>query len=254
VNAVLLVHGQPGSAADFDALQPLLTPSRTVLAPDRPGWGSSSEAAGGFASNVAAMVRVLDANDVERALVVGYSWGGGVALSLAEDHPERVAGLVLVSSVGPHSVGWMDRVPLLPGVGAALTAGGFATARVALSVVGIAQQLVGWDESARHAWRHALSRSVEGRRAAVSFVVEQRALFDELDTITGRLGEIRAPTIVVTGARDRLLPRATGSMLAGAISSAQLRVVPGAGHPLPVFAPDEVVRAVDDLEGLARRA
>jgi pimeloyl-ACP methyl ester carboxylesterase len=251
---VLLVHGQPGSAGDFEPLRSRLSPSRTVLAPDRPGWGASDEPAGGFAYNAASMVRLLDAADVERALVVGYSWGGGVALVLGQDHAARVTGLVLLSSVGPRSLGWMDRAPLLPGVGAMLTAGGFAMARAALSLVGVASRLPRLDTSARRVWVDALRRSVEGRRAASSFLVEQRALFDELDAIVARLPDISAPTIVVAGDRDRLVPVAIASSLADAIPSAQLRVVAGARHLLPVFAPDEVARAVADVEGLGRRA
>ncbi len=163
--ALLLIHGQPGSSAEFAPLRRLFSPSRTVLAPDRPGWGASYEPAGGFAYNGAAMARVLDEADVDRALVIGYSWGGGVALAIAEEHPERVAGLVLLSSVGPHSVDWIDRVPLLPGIGNALTTSAFVIARATLSLVGFAQQFGRGNESPGHAWVHALSRSLEGRGA-----------------------------------------------------------------------------------------
>jgi 2-hydroxymuconate-semialdehyde hydrolase len=247
---VLLVHGQPGSSADFAPLRRLLSPTRTVLVPDRPGWGESGEVADGFAHNASAMVRVLDDADVDRALVIGYSWGGGVALALGEDHPERVAGLVLVSSVGPHSVGWIDRLPILPGIGTVLTTSGFVTARAGLLLVGLAQQVRRGKESARHSWVHALSRSFEGRHGIASFMVEQRALFDELDAIVARVGDVRAATIVVTGDRDRLVPLATASALAEPVPDARLRIVPGAGHPLPVFAPEAVVRAVAEVEVL----
>jgi pimeloyl-ACP methyl ester carboxylesterase len=196
------------------------------------------------------MVGVLDEAAVDRALVIGYSWGGGVALALAQDHPGRVAGLVLVSSVGPHSVGWFDRLPLLPGIGMALTAGGFVTARVGLLLVGLAQQVRRGKESASNSWVHVLSRSFEGRRGIASFMVEQRALFEELDAIIARVGEVRAATIVMTGDRDRLVSPATASALAAAIPHARLRVVPGAGHPLPVFAPEELARAVADIQAL----
>jgi pimeloyl-ACP methyl ester carboxylesterase len=249
-----LVHGQPGSSADFEALARLLRQSRTVLAPDRPGWGTSAAPAGGFAYNADAMVRVLDEAGVDRALVVGYSWGGGVALALAEDHPQRVAGLVLLSSVGPHSIGWIDRVPLLPGVGAALTAGGFVTARAVLPLVELAQRFWRDGGSARRPWVHALSRSVEGNRATAGFLVEQRALLEELGAIVARLGEIRARTIVVTGDRDHLVPSATASALAEAIPSAELRVVRGAGHPLLMFTPEEAARALAEIDALGPRA
>jgi pimeloyl-ACP methyl ester carboxylesterase len=250
----LLVHGQPGSSADFELLRRLLSPSRTVLAPDRPGWGTSAESAGGFGYNADAMLRVLDDAGIDRALVVGYSWGGGVALACAEDHPERVAGLVLLSPVGPHSVRWVDRMPLLPGVGAALTAGGFVAARAVLLLVELAQRFGGDDGSAGRLRAHSLARSVARKRAAASFLIEQRALFSELDAIIARLGEVRAPTVVVSGDQDHLVPAATASALVKAIPSATLRIVPGAGHPLPVFAPEAAAAAVAEIDALAQRA
>ena len=87
-----------------------------------------------------------------------------------------------------------------------------------------------------------------------SFLIEQRAMFDELDDIVGRVDQIRVPTIVVAGGRDRLIPPATAPELADVIPFAHLRVVAGVGHLLHVFAPEEVVRAVDDIEALGRRA
>jgi len=76
----------------------------------------------------------------------------------------------------------------------------------------------------------------------------------ELDDIVGRVDQIRVPTIVVAGGRDRLIPPATAPELADVIPFAHLRVVAGVGHLLHVFAPEEVVRAVDDIEALGRRA
>ena len=69
-----------------------------------------------------------------------------------------------------------------------------------------------------------------------------------------RVGQVRVPTIVVAGGRDRLIPPATAPELADVMPFAHLRDVPGVGHLLPVFAPEEVVRAVEDIEALGRRA
>jgi pimeloyl-ACP methyl ester carboxylesterase len=204
--------------------------------------------------NADAMLGVIDEAGIDRALVVGYSWGVGVALACAEDHPERVAGLVLLSPVGPHSVRWVDRLPLLPGVGAALTAGGFVAARAVLLIVELAQRFGGDAGSASRSRVHSLSRSVAGKRAAAAFLIEQRALFGELDAIIARLGQVRAPTIVVSGDQDHFVPTATASALAEAIPSATLRIVPGAGHPLPVFAPEAAAGAVAEIDALAQRA
>src|SRR2546423_15641592 len=99
--ALLLIHGQPGSSAEFAPLRRLFSPSRTVLAPDRPGWGASYEPAGGFAYNGAAMARVLAEAAVDPGLVIGFSWGRGVGLALGGELPEGVDGASPLCAVGP---------------------------------------------------------------------------------------------------------------------------------------------------------
>ena len=88
--AVILLHGQPGSAADWDAVVPLLAPDFTVVVPDRPGYGRTGGPARGFAGNATAVLDLLDHMGIARAIAVGHSWGGGVALAVAEVAPVRV--------------------------------------------------------------------------------------------------------------------------------------------------------------------
>src|SRR4051794_38352295 len=97
---VVLLHGQPGGARDWDLVLPLLD-GLTTLVPDRPGYDGTKPR--GFLGNARAVVDLLDDHAVERAVICGYSWGGGAALATALVAPQRVAGLTLVASVGTSS-------------------------------------------------------------------------------------------------------------------------------------------------------
>ena len=103
---LVLLHGQPGSPADWVPLAGRLPAHFHAVAADRPGYGSSRQAAAGFAANARAMLADLDSRGVKRAVLVGHSYGGGVALA-ASLTLRRVAAVVLVASVGPGCVtGW----------------------------------------------------------------------------------------------------------------------------------------------------
>jgi pimeloyl-ACP methyl ester carboxylesterase len=99
---ILLVHGGMGNAADWASLIGRLARGRRVLAVDRPGHGLASPFDYGGVdlwSHAASFLReVLDAADLERVDVAGNSMGGLFGLALAEKHPERVHGLVLVGA------------------------------------------------------------------------------------------------------------------------------------------------------------
>lgn len=100
---VLLLHGSPGSASNFDELGPALAASgRKVYALDLPGFGYSETWAPSYSilAHAHAALQMLDAYGIERAHVVGWSMGGGVALHMADLEPERVASLSLLASIG----------------------------------------------------------------------------------------------------------------------------------------------------------
>lgn len=110
---VLLVHGNCSSAAFWLPLLRHLPDSLRVVAPDLRGYGATDaapvDATRGlrdFADDVAAL---LDAPQLwpagARPVVVGHSIGGGVAMQLAIDHPDRVAALVLEAPVSPYGYG-----------------------------------------------------------------------------------------------------------------------------------------------------
>jgi pimeloyl-ACP methyl ester carboxylesterase len=123
---VLLLHGASGTQADMMmALQaPLATLGFRVLAVDRPGHGWSERIFGRLAASPtrqAALVRAaLAQRGVARAIVVGHSLAGAVALALALDAPEFTRALTLVAPVShpwPGGVNWHYRLSATAGIG-----------------------------------------------------------------------------------------------------------------------------------------
>lgn len=248
---VLLVHGQPGSHRDWESLSARLESSHRVVAPDRPGYGATGGAALGLAANADALAGLLDQVGLSAATVVGHSLGGGVALALAQRHPHRVSGLVLVASIGTVAgLGKFDRFLALPGVGEAMA---FAALALAGRLVPHLQRrpptrlprrlgvlVAGWPA----AWLGADQLRCEQGRAWRSFAVEQRTMLAEVPALEAGLGKVRAPTTVVAGGRDRVVPAVVARDLTRAIPTAVLHVVPGVGHFLPLEAPDQLAEVV----------
>src|SRR5437588_2791008 len=115
---LLLIHGITGSAAQWDAVVPLLAERHRVVAPDLLGHGDSAKPRGDYSLGAyAAGVRdLLVALGHKRATIVGHSLGGGVAMQFAYEYPPFAERLVLVSSggLGPE-VHPLLRAATLPG-------------------------------------------------------------------------------------------------------------------------------------------
>jgi pimeloyl-ACP methyl ester carboxylesterase len=243
--AVVCLHGQPGSGADWLAVAEALAAEFSVVAVDRPGYGRTGGEATGFTGNAAAVLATLDELGIDRAIMVGHSWAGGVALALAADHAERVRGLVLVSSVGPVTgPGWLDQLLAAPVVGDVLVASTFALARTLLGSTAVRTRL-------GRAVPGLPSRALTAPRDFVwrSFMVEQRAYVDGIGDLVTALARISVPTVVVTGLSDHVVTPDVGDRLASAIPGAVLRQVAGAGHLLPFDHPREVADAVRAVGG-----
>jgi pimeloyl-ACP methyl ester carboxylesterase len=248
---VVALHGQPGTAADWAGVVPLVRDRCTIITPDRLGYGRTGGRAAGFAANATAVIELLDRLELERAVMVGHSWGGGVALAMAIAAPQRVAGLVLVASVSPlERVTFVDRLLAVPPVGtvvARLAIGAAGRVLTYPSVRAMVEGRVGTQtaDSVAQAWRQG--------GMARSFALEQRALVDELGGMAQRLGKIAAPAVVVIGAADHIVVPTAGERLAAALNAADVVHVPRAGHLLPFDHPEVVADALDAVLGRAAR-
>ncbi|MBV8951113.1 MAG: alpha/beta hydrolase [Actinobacteria bacterium] len=243
---VVFLHGQPGTSVDSLRLRRALPPSLHLVAPDRPGYGANPRPATGFFGNASFVIQLLDTIEVESATLVGHSWGGGVALRVAQEHPERVDALVLAASVGPDCLNWFDRVLATPALGEVLTAPAFWIAAPIARPRLLRFLRV---DTADPPERTLIERSLlgESRRATWrSFLVEQRALFTELPVVDEALERVRAPTTVVMGTRDHFVPAATARALVDRIPNARLETIEGVGHVLQLRAPGALARVVAD--------
>jgi pimeloyl-ACP methyl ester carboxylesterase/uncharacterized membrane protein YbhN (UPF0104 family) len=244
---LVLLHGQPGSPADWRQVAGRLPAQLHAVAPDRPGYGSSQLPAGGFAANARAVLDDLDARGITRAVLVGHSYGGGVALSAASLAPGRVEAVVLLASVGPACVTGWDRLLAAPGAGqlAALVAWRLTPWIARARLAGIARRRGRPLDSDEHAnwqvWGHAGHGHHPLWR---TFLTEQRALLRELGALEHAIASVRVPVLVLADPRDTIVPFETARRLVRALPDARLRLVEGAGHHLPRRAPEAVVEAI----------
>src|SRR3989337_1169019 len=115
---LVLLHGIAGSSATWNEVFPRLGESHTVLAPDLLGHGESSKPEGDYSlgAYANAIRDLLEALELPRGTIVGHSLGGGVAMQLAYQYPERCERMVLVSSGGlGREVHLLLRAATLPG-------------------------------------------------------------------------------------------------------------------------------------------
>ncbi|PSL52278.1 pimeloyl-ACP methyl ester carboxylesterase [Saccharothrix carnea] len=224
---VVLVAGGAQWLYSFRDTIPVLAENHTVYAVDLPGQGYT-EAVDGFPYTFPAMADALgsflDAVGVERASLVGHSWGGAWSLSFVERHPQRVDRLVLLDSPG------LDEEPASQ------------TALFDVPVVGEAavklMRRTDFETSLRSAFAHRerVDAEVVDETWAWLSRPERRAAFVDLvrnqdfGPIEQGLGGITARTLVVWGQDDRWLPASYAHEYGRRIPGAEVRVVPGAGH------------------------
>ena len=228
---MLFLHGLGGSATAWEPQLEDLGDTFHCIAWDLPGYGDSEPIVPlTFPLIADAAVRLLDELEIDRADVVGLSFGGQQALHLALAHPDRVSRLVLADTSARFGVDGTDveewkRLRLDP-----LDAG-MTPAEMAPTVVD-AITAPGFGGRERDRTIAAFARiPADGLRAAVECLPTH--------DVAARLGEITAPALVIVGELDEETPVAYAEALAEGISDAELRVIDGVGHLTPAEAPDE---------------
>lgn len=250
----LLLHGFLASTFTWREVQaPLAAIGRTIAfdrpafglsarpLPGDPGWpaGASPYAA---AAQVEQTIHLMDALGVERAVLVGNSAGGTLALRIALAHPERVRALVLLDPAvytdgPPPWTRWLLDTPQLRRVGPLL-------------LRGLADQSQRMVDAAWHDPSRVDAATWTGYRRWLGVDGWDQALWhftlaarDHADVREG-LAAIRAPTLVITGDDDRVIPTAESVRLAEAIADAELVVIGACGHVPQEECPEPVLAAI----------
>ena len=246
--AVLMIHGLAGQLRHFTyALSGALAADHRVVAVDRPGAGRS-DAAPGASQTVRAQARVIAALirrlGLEKPLVVGHSLGGAVALALALDHPELVGGLALIapltqpmteSGISPVFRALAIRSPLVRRVVAWTLAAPMTLRRGAQALETVfGPEPVVEDFAGRGGGALGLRP-----RSFQSSSADLLAAADDLPGMVERYPALRMPVGVLYGADDRLLDAELhGRGFVAQLPTAELEVVPEAGHMILMTRPD----------------
>jgi pimeloyl-ACP methyl ester carboxylesterase len=221
-----------------------------VIRVDNRGTGWSREAPAPFTiGDMADDARdVLDALGIGKAVVLGMSMGGMIAQELAMRHPTRVERLVLTATIPPIPAA----VPSTFGfsLGATLLSpNAHDTAEPSADQLSTAAQV--WLRFAADGFAPAVDVATEMGRQALeritpmwSVVAQARAIYAWSGP--NRLSQISAPTTVLHGEADRVVPIENARKLVALIKGAQLVSLPGVGHLVPWEGEDALVSALDD--------
>jgi pimeloyl-ACP methyl ester carboxylesterase len=231
--ALLLLHGAGNSMTAWDAelCERLAAQGRHVIRLDSRDAGKSAraDAPGAYTLDdlAADIVACLDTLELPAATLAGVSQGGMTAQIVAVEHPERVAGLVLISTTvlgdeelpgpveglfsgGPEPPDWSDRA---------------AVVRYLVEL----ERPYGGDTFDEELMTRIAENAVDH---ADDIAAQLSQPFEAAPghLVRDRLGEIRAPTVVVHGTADPMFPLAHGRVLAAAIPGARLLALDGFGH------------------------
>jgi pimeloyl-ACP methyl ester carboxylesterase len=250
---LVFLHGAGCNLEDLRPLaERLAARHRTVLV-DRPGQGWS-EGAGRTTASPAAQAKILrdllDRLGIERAILVGHSWGGTLAATFALNHPDRVAGLVLLApATHPPLRGFTELYAAL-----SVPLGGWLFSRtLALPLAAAA-----FDRGLRNAFLPQAPPPRYIKRSAALLLLRPKTFLANARDLAGleaflarqapRYGEIKGPTLIFSGDRDRVTLAAQHAMaLATAMPAAKLTLIHGAGHMLHHGAEDSIVAAIEEL-------
>jgi len=235
---VLLLHGFGGSTYCWREVMPRLTEQYDVVAMDLNGFGYTQRPrrpdAYSYVGQSALVLGVMDALEFDSVHLVGHSYGGGLALHLAVNHPQRLRSLTLVAATPPGGtfpgqsltalfrpiiLWYVETFTLKPG-----------PIRDALRSAVVDDDLI----TAQVADEYLKRLRVEGFRDAFGGLTtaRNRAL------TSAQLGAIAAPTLILWGEQDAFVPLSTGERLKTQMPRATFKAFPNVGHLSMVESPD----------------
>lgn len=234
---VVLIHGVAGRAGQWDPVVQLLAESHTVVAPDLLGHGESAKPRGDYSlgAHASGIRDLLLGLGFERASVVGHSLGGGIAMQLAYQFPERCERLVLVSSGGlGQDVHPLLRAATLPGSEFVLPL--LAHPRV-VDVAGLLPRALGRIGLRTRPDLAEMARgyqSLSNAEARSAFIHTLRGVIDPTGQRVNASDRLylasKMPTLIVWGRRDKIIPVDHAEPAHEGMPGSQLVLFDDAGH------------------------
>ena len=227
---VIFVHGAAGSHRHW-LYQVRDLPESNTHAPDLPGHGKSEGPARDSIGDYSEwLVAFCDALELPKAVIVGHSMGGGIALDFALRFPERVAGLALVAT------------------GARLRVAPALMNLIREDAAQAAQLITDWAFGPE-----APPEMVRLSRQQMSAISPQ-VLYDDFSAsdrfdLMERIQEIDTAAVIICGTHDQLTPLKYSIFLRDHLSGAELHIVEGAGHMVMIEKPQAVLHALRALVG-----
>lgn len=248
---ILCLHGHPGSGASMSVFTNHLAQRFQTFAPDLRGYGKSrTNAPFEMTDHLADLERLLDQQQIDRSLILGWSLGGILAIEMALRFPHRVSGLILVATSarpwGDHPrITWQDN---------ALT--GFASILNRFNP--------GWQWNIETFGKRSLYRYLiqQHTSQAYEYLAQEalpaylqtsrqatQALFSAIRQGYNRLpdlAQITCPCLVLAGECDRHITAASSQAMINVLPNAEWRCYSEAAHLFPWEIPQQVLADIDD--------
>ncbi|MEP0806428.1 MAG: alpha/beta hydrolase [Chloroflexota bacterium] len=248
----VLLHGFGASLFSWREVTAPLAEFGTVIAYDRPAFGLTERPLTWEGENpysqeaqVELVIGLMDALGVERAILVGNSAGGTIAMLTALKYPQRVQSLILADPAvyaGGGAPAWIRpllRTPQMRHLGPL----------VSRQIQTRGPELI---ELAWHDPSKITPEILEGYQKPLRIADWDKALWEltlasRESGLAERLGELTLPTLVITGDDDRIVPTEQSLRLAQELPNAQLAVIPQCGHVPQEECPEAFMQAVTEF-------
>ncbi len=244
---LLLIAGLGYGMWMWHKMIPGLAEHVPVIAFDNRGAGQTDKPDGPYNVQMLAAdtAGLLDALGIERAHVMGHSMGGFIAQELALGHPDLVDKLILSATNfgGPHHIPVTDEamavltdrsgdpVELVKRGIAVACAPGFAEASP-----DVVEELIAYRLS-----NPVPPTQYQAQVAVGLALLEADACFEH------RLKDVAAPTLIIFGEHDKVVPSGNAELLAGQLPNSTIEIIPNAGHLFPIEQPAEAAQVVVDF-------